>query len=239
MQDPATAPATTPGTALSAHHIVTTALDLAEREGPAALTMRRLGREMGVDATAFYRHFRDKDELVLAIGDRMIGQVLADLRADSPANADPAASEDWRDVLRRIAAALLGQVHVRPAVFSMVFARTTGGPSERQVVEMILAALAPLGLPPERVVLLYRLFIDTLLSLGGMSATVRTLPPEIIEKDASAWSRVYAGMPHADFPATREHATALVAVTDDSIYDAAVDSLIFFIESQVPTDRRS
>ncbi|WP_232664557.1 TetR/AcrR family transcriptional regulator [Pseudonocardia sp. TRM90224] len=208
---------------LSADTIVTAALDLAEREGPAALTLRRLGKEMGVDATAFYRYFRDKDELVLAVGDRMIGSVLEQVRS---------AQGDWRDVLRAVAAAFQRQVEVRPAVFSMIFARVTGGPAERKVVELILAALAPLGLPTERAALLYRLFVDTLLSLGGMAATVRTLPPEIVEKDETAWSRVYAGMPHADFPATREHASALVGVTDDGVYAAAVDALIAFIEAE-------
>ncbi|MEJ3651834.1 helix-turn-helix domain-containing protein [Actinomycetes bacterium KLBMP 9759] len=209
---------------MSADTIVTAALDLAEREGPAALTLRRLGKEMGVDATAFYRYFRDKDELVLAVGDRMIEAVLEHVRA--------ADGQDWRGVLRAVAAAFHSQVQARPAVFSMIFARVTGGPAERTVVELILAALAPLGFPAERAALLYRLFVDTLLALGGMAATVRTLPPEIVEKDETAWSRVYAGMPHADFPATREHASALVGVTDDGVYAAAVDAVIAFIDAE-------
>ena len=33
---------------------------LVEKEGPQALTLRRLGDALGVDATALYRHFRNK-----------------------------------------------------------------------------------------------------------------------------------------------------------------------------------
>ena len=46
------------------------AYHLAQREGVGGLTMRRLGEELGVDVTALYRLFRDKDELLLAVYDR-------------------------------------------------------------------------------------------------------------------------------------------------------------------------
>src|SRR5688572_1534829 len=56
--------------ALTPEAIVERALEFIEREGTGALTVRRLGAELGVDPTAFYRHFRDKDDLVLACMDR-------------------------------------------------------------------------------------------------------------------------------------------------------------------------
>ena len=39
------------------------------------MSVRRLGAELGADPTAIYRHFRDKDELVLALLDRLLAQV--------------------------------------------------------------------------------------------------------------------------------------------------------------------
>ncbi|MEV4316845.1 helix-turn-helix domain-containing protein [Actinocrispum sp. NPDC049592] len=215
-----------PGVALSATTIVDRALELAEREGAAALSMRRLGRELGVDATAFYRHFRDKDELVLALADRTIESVLDRLRDITP-------DTGWRSALRRIADAMWQQAQEHPVVFALTFARSTGGPAERQVVEIILRTLQPLGLGAAKTVLLYRLFMDTLLALAGMGCTARTLPPEIAEKDVTAWSRVYAALPHKDFPATHKHAPALIGVTDHEIFMASVDSLITYIESQL------
>ncbi len=215
-----------PGVTLSASTIVDRALELAEREGAAALSMRRLGRELGVDATAFYRHFRDKDELVLALADRMIDSVLDQVRDISP-------DTEWRSALRQIAAAMWQQAQDRPVVFALTFARTTGGPAERQIVEIILRTLQPLGLGPARTVLVYRLFVDTLLALAGMGCTARTLPPEIAEKDVTAWSRVYAALPNKDFPATHRHASELIGVTGHEIFTASVDSLITYIDSQL------
>ncbi len=216
----------TKATGLNLTTIVDRALELAEREGLAALSMRRLGRELGVDATAFYRHFRDKDELVLALSDRTIAMILDRIAMITP-------EMDWREALRLISDAMWHQARSYPVVFSLTFARTTGGPAERQVVETILRTLQPLGMTPAKTALMYRLFVDTLLSLAGMNSTARTLPPDILEKDVSAWSRVYAALPGKEFPATRAHADALIEVTDEQIWAASVDSLITYIETQI------
>jgi AcrR family transcriptional regulator len=211
---------------LSTDRIVEYALELTEREGPGALTMRRLGSSLGVDATAIYRHFRDKDELVLAVSDRAIARVGESL-------ADLGGGEDWQYVLRRIADANWEQCQAYPAVYALTFARVTGGAGERFMVELILSTLAKLGLSEQKTVLLYRLFVDTVLSLCGMNAAARTLPPDILEKDTTAWSRIYAVLPHEGYPATRGHADALVSVTDEEIYRASVESTIGYIAAQV------
>ncbi|WP_371677759.1 GntR family transcriptional regulator [Streptomyces sp. NBC_01276] len=49
--------------------IVRTAIGLADAEGLAALTMRRLGAELGVSAMSLYRHVRNKEELVVLMAD--------------------------------------------------------------------------------------------------------------------------------------------------------------------------
>src|SRR6476659_3324067 len=56
--------------------IVDAALTIAARDGAPAVTMRRLGTELGVDATAFYRHFRTKDDLVAAMAERLLEREL-------------------------------------------------------------------------------------------------------------------------------------------------------------------
>ena len=55
---------------LSREVIIRAALHLAE-ETP-QLSLNRLGQALGVDATAVYRHFRNKDELMLALGDQLL-----------------------------------------------------------------------------------------------------------------------------------------------------------------------
>ena len=48
---------------------------LADEGGIDALTMRRLGRELGVEAMALYHHFTNKDEVVDGIVDRVHDEI--------------------------------------------------------------------------------------------------------------------------------------------------------------------
>jgi len=49
-----------PGLSARAGQIVATARLLLEREGPEALTMRRLGEELGIRAPSLYKHLTGK-----------------------------------------------------------------------------------------------------------------------------------------------------------------------------------
>jgi AcrR family transcriptional regulator len=50
-----------------AREIVQIARELLEREGPAALSMRRLGDQIGIRASSIYEHLRDKETLEAAL----------------------------------------------------------------------------------------------------------------------------------------------------------------------------
>ncbi|MGY1807059.1 TetR/AcrR family transcriptional regulator [Blastococcus sp. SYSU D00669] len=203
--------------------IVDRALEFIEREGAGALTVRRLGAELGVDPTAFYRHFRDKDDLVLACMDRAEQIAFDGLAArigDLP----------WQDVLRAVADESWKVAIAYPAIYASAFARTTGGTGERRMVELLLTTIGRLGLDRATTVLLYRSFGDCLLSMTGAQAAVLQLGPDLVAKDESAWTRVYAALPAAEYPVTRAHAAELVAVTDRQIFDTVVESLIATIE---------
>ena len=214
--------------ALSAELIVDRALELTEREGSAALTMRRLGEELGVDPTAVYRHFRDKDDLVLACMDRIIDNAYASLQP----GLDPG---DWRAVLRAVAQTSWAMCEAHPAIYALTFYRVTGGPGERKMVELLLSTLAGTGLPADRTVLYYRAFIDAILGVCGMKAATHSLGDGLQEKDGSAWTRIYAVLPQAEYPAARAHAQELAAVTQREIYTTIVDAVIRLIEDALPT----
>ena len=64
--------------------ILEAALRLSGSGNPEPLTVRSLGNELGADPTAIYRHFRDKDELVHAVLDRLVHRAV---KAAHAANA--------------------------------------------------------------------------------------------------------------------------------------------------------
>jgi AcrR family transcriptional regulator len=52
---------------LSRDEFIKAAQLLFERGGASAITMRALGKELGVDPTAAYRHFENKDSIIMAL----------------------------------------------------------------------------------------------------------------------------------------------------------------------------
>ena len=59
--------------------IVRESLRLLDTQGVAGFSMPKLGRALGADPTAVYRHFASKDDLVLAIADYLIEESMAGL----------------------------------------------------------------------------------------------------------------------------------------------------------------
>ncbi|HET9655292.1 MAG TPA: helix-turn-helix domain-containing protein [Kineosporiaceae bacterium] len=209
---------------LSSDLIVDRALELTEREGPSALTMRRLGEELGVDPTAVYRHFRDKDDLVLACMDRIIDNAYEALQ--------PAIDGlDWRGVLRAVAEQSWQSCEAHPAFYSLAFYRTTGGPGERKIVELLVSTIASAGLSPEQTALHYRVFVDSMLAMCGMKAGAQSLGSQLQEKDSSAWTRIYAILPQEEYPSARAHATHLAEVTELAIFRSVTEAVIALIEA--------
>jgi AcrR family transcriptional regulator len=207
---------------------VAAALELAEREGAGALTMRRLGEEIAVDPTVLYRLFGDKDELLLAVYEQIMTISLETIAPDN------AADDDWQEVLRRTADAMWDVTARFPAIVGLMGARTTGGPSERQLVELILSTFVRAGLPPTEAVLHYRAFVDAMLAMCGQTAAILVLEPQIRVKDASAWSRIYASLPEQEYPAARQHIAELTAVTDRQIYDTVIEAVIAAARARIP-----
>lgn len=199
--------------------VVAAGLQLARSEGTAGLTMRRLGEELDVDPTSLYRLFRDKDELILAIYDKAIEIALESV---GPFDAE----QPWQDVLRVVADATWTLFEENPAIGVLAFARTTGGRAEQRIVDLTLSAFSRAGLSKADTVLYYRSFVDAALSLCGQNAAVLTLDPEVREKDAAAWTRVYAQLPEGAAPTARAHINELIAVQDRTIYDTVLAAII-------------
>ena len=77
-------------TPLTRARVLETAVGLADRESIDAVSMRRLGQELGVEAMSLYTHIRGKEDLL----DGMIDVVVAEIPVDTD-------GPDWRTTLRR------------------------------------------------------------------------------------------------------------------------------------------
>jgi AcrR family transcriptional regulator len=74
---------------LTRERVLQAAVGLADREGIDALSMRRLGAELGVEAMSLYNHVAGKEDLLDGMADQVVGEI------------DPASDEgDWKQAIR-------------------------------------------------------------------------------------------------------------------------------------------
>lgn len=107
------------------------ALTLADAEGVEALTMRRLGRELGVEAMALYTHIRSKDDLLVAIG----AQILTEL------DVEPRELADWRGRVEAVCRAWAALREQHPHSFALVYRADTGVlPVTEELMDALLTA---------------------------------------------------------------------------------------------------
>ena len=57
---------------LTKERIVDAALRVMDAEGLEAVTMRRIGRELGVEAMSLYNHVEDKDDILNGVTERVM-----------------------------------------------------------------------------------------------------------------------------------------------------------------------
>ncbi|HEX5578256.1 MAG TPA: TetR/AcrR family transcriptional regulator [Candidatus Limnocylindria bacterium] len=60
---------------LNRERVLRAAVDFADRQGIDALSMRRLGQELGVEAMALYNHVANKEDLLNGMVDAVVGEI--------------------------------------------------------------------------------------------------------------------------------------------------------------------
>jgi AcrR family transcriptional regulator len=96
-ESPASRPQRPP---LTRERIVRTALRVMDDEGLEAVSMRRIGRELGVEAMSLYNHVRDKDDILEGVKELVMGEFDMGPPSGNWRNDARLAARAWRDVLR-------------------------------------------------------------------------------------------------------------------------------------------
>jgi AcrR family transcriptional regulator len=162
---------------LTRERIITTAIELADRHGFEAATLRRIAGELGVHVTSLYNHVATRDAITDGIVERLIEE------AELP--VEPVGWEQWvRSFVERI-----GDVASRhPGAFGALQRRPVQGPRAAASFEVALAAFAKAGLAPQdaygavKATALVALSIGAEKSLASSGVIAETqvdeLPPE-------------------------------------------------------------
>ncbi|GAA2364325.1 TetR/AcrR family transcriptional regulator [Nonomuraea africana] len=128
---------------LSLERIVRAAIELADAEGLAAVSMRRVAERLGFTTMSLYRHVPGKTELVDLMRDEVIGERAA---------AGVAPSGGWRAELEAWARAELALYQRHPWLVEASLSRRVPGPNAVAGFEWALEVVARTGLQPAEVV---------------------------------------------------------------------------------------
>ncbi|QDY77416.1 TetR/AcrR family transcriptional regulator [Streptomyces qinzhouensis] len=170
-----------PGLTLDA--IVSKAIEVADTEGLAAASMRRIANELGTGTMSLYRYVPGKAELL----DLMLDKVC------DP--GDPCATDgetpDWRPALADMARGFL-ELHQRhPWLLRINQARTVLGPSTISSLEAALAVLRGMSLTDTEK-------ISVIISVQSLAAGVARMAADAEEAVEQT------GLSHADFWSAQE-----------------------------------
>lgn len=203
----------TPATrkALSRERILRTALSIVDREGLEAISMRRVGEELGVEAMSLYNHVANK----AAILDGIFETVLAEL---PPARR----SASWQAALRDRARALRAVLRAHPNTLSIFATRPAVTPAAIAHVEMVLEVLRSAGFSVE----------DSLSALQVLSAfvvghTVASYAPR--PADEASWP-AYDRLSEEQFPRVREAARQLAAHDLEKEFELGLEMMLSGLE---------
>jgi AcrR family transcriptional regulator len=119
---------------LTTERVVDAAIDLVDRSGLGALTMRRLGAALGVEAMSLYKHVPSKDALLHAMVDRVIGAI-----------AIPDEGAPWRAAMALRAASARAVLGRHAWVIGLLEAGTDSGPSAMRYLDAIIGSLRAAG----------------------------------------------------------------------------------------------
>lgn len=122
--------------ALSKERIVEAAIEILDRDGERALTFRALAARLSTGSGALYWHVADKDALLAAASDAVVGRVMAKVES----GAEP------REAIRAIALGIFDAIDAHPWV-GQHLSREPGQPATLQLFESIGGRLRPLGVP--------------------------------------------------------------------------------------------
>jgi len=187
------------------------AIVMIERDGPASLSMRRLGSELGVEGMAIYHHFQGREELLAAIGDRLL-EPLHELEL----------GEGWREACRRFAIALRDIAVARPATFQLLGLQPLDTQAALEPVERLLGVLVGVGFRPAEALGAYRATVSYARGYALAEATGFT-----VDAARPAGRERLAALPLSEFPILAGQGGELAELDADSAFTVGLDALLF------------
>ena len=202
---------------LSRAQVAAAALEVADREGLDALSMRVLAERLGVGTMTLYGYFRNKDELLDAVVDCAVSD-------ERPPDLDG----DWRGQLREVVRYARRGLLRHPSLVELRVRRPVLRPEALRFSEMVLRILRDAGFDVGEAAASFRLLFTYTLGFAALSPATAT------EDDRAAARAALASLPPATFPAlTEARDEASLAMGGDDVFDYGLDRILDGLEARL------
>jgi len=181
---------TEPRAPLTRDRIVRAALEVADEQGVDAVTMRRVGHELGFEAMSLYRHVAGKDDLL----NGMLDVVLAEWEV-------PSEDEDWAPAVRSSALSVHAALRRHPWAARLLMSGSHLRPARLDYMDRLLATLRRGGFDADTTYHVYHLLDGHIFGFSLWEIAYTTGAAADVELVAT----FVASVPWEDYPHLTEH----------------------------------
>lgn len=171
---------------LTRERVLHAALQLADQGGIEALSMRKLGQALGVEAMAVYYHLANKDEVLDGIVDLVFAQIHL-----------PVEGAPWKVEMRRRGVSLYEVLQRHRWAIGMMEARVQAGPANLRHHDAVIGNLQAAGFSSAMVAHAYSVLDGY---IYGFALTKMSLPFETPEDVEEVTQRMMEPYPSTEYP---------------------------------------
>ncbi len=188
---------------LSRDRICDAALSMLTKDPAQSIGLRELGEYLGVDPTAIYRHFSDKDDLLREVGDRALAPAIRGLVPTEDPLAD----------LTQLCLALRKTLLRNPVALNLTSIGPTRHENELRITEVMLDALLRAGLDEHAAVVAYHVLIEYTLGSALLDAPLAAQGSGRA-RTYRQWRADYSALDSDEYPASVRVARQLYPPSD-------------------------
>jgi AcrR family transcriptional regulator len=155
---------------LNREKVLAAAIELADEGGLAAVTMRRLGKRLGVEAMSLYNHVVKKDDIVDGISELVLAEIEL-----------PALGDDWKAAMR-LRADSFREVLSRHPWLAQAETRSHPGPATLRYADWVLGCLRRAGLSPDMAARAFWILDSYIYGFVSQKATLDSAGPAAAEQ---------------------------------------------------------
>ena len=200
---------------LNREAIAAAALEMLDRDGLDAFSMRRLADELGVGTMTLYGYFRKKEELLDAVVDVSV------------TDGGLTAEGTWRERATALARGMRVYLERHPALVQIRLRQPMTRPRQFRVTEQVVRALVDAGLPRDEAARAFRLIFTYVFGYVAFS------PDSMADTARTEVRTSLAALPPDEYPLLSSMVDeAVAAAAGDEQFDFGLDLILDGVEAR-------